>query len=178
MSDPNGTREIDSPVGRVFLAAGEQGLTHVLFLERPGRPDREPGVPENVASASVDRILDQAEVQLREYFAGERRAFDLPLAPRGTEFQMAVWSGLQEIPYGVTESYGELARRIGRPKAVRAVGAANGANPISIIVPCHRVIGSDRSLTGYGGGLDAKKFLLELEGVTGTFSQRGLWGQE
>ncbi len=101
--------------------------------------------------------------QLEEYFRGERRDFDLLLAPRGTVFQLAVWRELQRIPYGTTISYAELARRIGRPAAVRAAGAANGANPIPIVIPCHRVIGADGTLTGYGGGIDKKRALLALE---------------
>jgi methylated-DNA-[protein]-cysteine S-methyltransferase len=101
--------------------------------------------------------------QLCEYFAGERKIFSLKLSPQGTDFQKAVWSALQKIPYGETISYKQLAERIGKPKAVRAVGAANGANPIPIIIPCHRVIGHDGSLTGFGGGLPLKKRLLELE---------------
>jgi len=101
--------------------------------------------------------------QLREYFTGERREFDLPLKLSGTEFQVSVLEALQNIPYGETTSYGEIAKRIGRPKAVRAVGAANGRNPIPIIVPCHRVIGSTGDLTGFGGGLDTKEALLRLE---------------
>src|SRR5205807_5632410 len=101
--------------------------------------------------------------QLAEYFAGDRTAFNVPLAAGGTPFQRAVWEGLQDIPYGETVSYGELARRIGRPSAVRAVGLANGRNPIAVIVPCHRVIGADGTLTGYGGGIERKRLLLELE---------------
>jgi len=166
MNDRDGILELDSPVGRLLLAACEEGLTHLLFVDRKGTPPRAPQRPTGVASPTVSRILADAEKQLREYFAGRRREFELPLAPRGTEFQMAVWNGLRDIPFGETESYGELARRIGRARAVRAVGAANGANPISIIVPCHRVIGRDRSLTGYGGGLKVKRALLELEGVS------------
>ncbi len=108
-------------------------------------------------------LLDKAARQLDEYFAGYRRTFDIPLSFAGTEFQKTVWRALLAIPFGATVSYGELARRIGQPKAVRAVANANGANPLSIFVPCHRVIGSDRSLTGYGGGLAAKRWLLELE---------------
>jgi methylated-DNA-[protein]-cysteine S-methyltransferase len=102
--------------------------------------------------------------QLTEYFAGRRQEFDLPLAPKGTDFQKQVWQALTSIPFGATTSYGELAGRIGRPKASRAVGAANGANPIPIVVPCHRVIGANGSLTGFGGGLDVKRTLLEIEG--------------
>lgn len=108
-------------------------------------------------------VLEKAEAQLDEYFAGKRKEFDVPLLFVGTEFQKTVWQDLLNIPYGQTVSYGEMARRIGRPKSVRAVANANGANSISIFAPCHRVIGSDQSLTGYGGGLVAKRFLLELE---------------
>jgi methylated-DNA-[protein]-cysteine S-methyltransferase len=108
-------------------------------------------------------LTKEAARQLGEYFAGKRTAFDLPLAPRGTEFQMEDWKALQDIPYGETRSYSDIARAIGRPKAVRAVGMANNRNPISIIIPCHRVIGADGSLVGYGGGLELKKALLELE---------------
>ncbi|MCY1435576.1 Methylated-DNA--protein-cysteine methyltransferase [compost metagenome] len=109
--------------------------------------------------------LDEVVRQLDEYFAGKRQTFDLPLAPRGTQFQREVWQALLEIPFGRTTCYAELAERIGRPKAMRAVGAANGANPIAVIIPCHRVIGRDGSLTGYGGGLERKELLLRLEGA-------------
>lgn len=110
-------------------------------------------------------LLNRVAAQLREYFAGTRTTFDLPLEPSGTDFQLSVWELLRKIPYGVTTSYGELARRLGDPKASRAVGAANGANPIPIIVPCHRVVGSKGELTGFGGGLDRKRWLLEHEGA-------------
>lgn len=110
-------------------------------------------------------VIERAAAQLDEYFAGRRRAFDVPLLFVGTDFQKVVWNELQRIPFGQTISYGEMARRIGMPKAVRAVANANGANAISIFAPCHRVIGSDRSLTGYGGGLDVKRALLEQEGI-------------
>ena len=113
----------------------------------------------------VSPVTEEAARQLDEYFAGRRRAFDLPLLFAGTEFQKAVWGELLKIPFGETVSYGCIAQRIGMPKAVRAVANANGANPLSVFVPCHRVVGSDRSLTGYGGGLEAKRRLLELEGV-------------
>jgi len=103
------------------------------------------------------------QAQLEAYFTGELTEFDLPLAPRGSEFQLSVWNALLEIPYGETASYGEIAKNVGRPDAVRAVGATNGRNPIAVIIPCHRVIGSDGSLVGYGGGLDRKRLLLELE---------------
>ena len=110
-------------------------------------------------------MTGQARQQLTEYFAGQRREFDLPLAPAGTDFQRRVWELLREIPYGETVTYGELARRLGNPKSARAVGMACNRNPIAIVVPCHRVVGSTGSLTGYAGGLDAKAFLLKLEGV-------------
>ena len=151
---------IASPVGPLYLAATEAGLTELRFS----------GQPHDVGAAAMApgtgwHILREAELQLADYFAGRRRSFELPLAPSGTEFQLATWHELRQIPYGATLSYGELARRLGKPQAVRAVGAANGANPISIILPCHRVIGSDGSLVGYGGGLDTKRRLLALEGV-------------
>ena len=113
-------------------------------------------------------VFDHVIAQLDEYFAGERTEFDVPLDPVGTEFQLRAWAALRRIPYGETRSYGEQARTIGAPAAVRAVGAANGRNPISIIVPCHRVVGSNGSLTGFGGGLDAKRYLLDLEARTQT----------
>lgn len=151
---------LDSPVGPLLLASDGTALTHLLFEreDAPAAADRAA-----FAAGRRDAVLERACAQLQEYFAGRRRTFDLPLAPTGTAFQRAVWRALEDIPYGRTESYGTLADRVGRPRAVRAVGAANGRNPISIIVPCHRVIGADGSLTGYGGGLDAKRFLLALE---------------
>lgn len=111
----------------------------------------------------TSKIIEETRRQLDEYFRHERQAFDIPLLTAGTEFQKSVWNSLMEIPYGQTITYGELATRLGKPAAVRAVANANGANAISIIIPCHRVIGSNNTLTGYGGGLEAKKFLLELE---------------
>src|SRR3546814_636105 len=110
-------------------------------------------------------LLRQARQQLDEYFAGDRVTFDLPLAPRGTAFQCGVWQMLASIPYGDTISYAQLATRVGKPSATRAVGAANGRNPLPIVLPCHRVIGADGSLTGFGGGLPTKRFLLQLEGA-------------
>jgi len=152
--------EIDSPVGRLLLAGDGDSLIQVGFQSGP-RPLRP------ADSWIVDGAPFRAVVaQLHEYFAGKRRRFDLPLAPRGTDFQRRVWRALTEIPYGNTISYGELARRIGKPSASRAVGLANGANPLPIIVPCHRVIGADGSLTGFGGGLPIKRRLLALEGTT------------
>jgi methylated-DNA-[protein]-cysteine S-methyltransferase len=127
-------------------------------LHLPGSDDLPPDEP-----TGKTPLLERVAGQLREYFAGERREFDVSLAARGTPFQTLVWDALVEIPYGVVKSYGDIARAIGRPAASRAVGAANGRNPIAIIVPCHRVIGSTGQLTGYGGGLPTKKWLLEHE---------------
>ena len=151
--------EIDSPIGRLLLAGDGQSLIQLGFQSGP-RPLRA-----HDAWIEDPQAFRAAIAQLREYFAGERRSFDLPLAPRGTEFQRRVWRALLEIPYGKTISYGELARRIGQPSASRAVGLANGANPLPIVVPCHRVIGADGSLTGFGGGLPIKQKLLALEGA-------------
>ena len=142
---------IESPVGPVSISVNEDGaVTAVLF----GEPEA-PGIR---SAAS-----DAAAVQLGEYFAGERRSFELRLAPSGTSFQHRVWAALTEIPFGHTESYGELARRIGQPTASRAVGLANSRNPIAVVVPCHRVIGASGSLTGYAGGLERKRWLLDHE---------------
>jgi methylated-DNA-[protein]-cysteine S-methyltransferase len=144
-----------SPVGELLLTAADGELTGLYMpVEVHGTP---------TGRARDDSAFATVRRQLEEYFAGERRTFDLPVAPRGTPFQQAVWAELQRIGYGETITYAELAGRIGRPTAIRAAGAANGANPVSIIIPCHRVIGSNGSLTGYGGGLDAKRSLLELE---------------
>ncbi len=148
---------LDTPIGELLLAGEEDALVMIGFPKGSMRREPEPDWIYN------EKPLAEASRQLREYFAGERRAFDLPLRLAGTEFQVSVLEALQEIPYGETTSYGEIARRIGRPKAVRAVGAANGRNPIPIVVPCHRVIGSTGDLTGFGGGLDTKEALLRLE---------------
>ncbi|MEL6868839.1 MAG: methylated-DNA--[protein]-cysteine S-methyltransferase [Pseudomonadota bacterium] len=148
-----------SPVGRFFVAGSDAALVATGF--EAGRQVRSPQ-PDWRCDASP---LTYALEPLRAYFAGERTSFDVPLVYEGTPFQQAVWSALQQIPYGVTTSYGDIARAIGNPQAVRAVGAANGANVIPVIIPCHRVIGSDGSLTGFGGGLSAKQKLLQLEGV-------------
>ena len=152
-------RHHDSPIGPLFIAGDESGL-QLLLMELDSRPWRI-----EASWQPAGRELDAVCRQLDEYFAGRRQQFELRLAPRGTAFQQAVWQALQAIPYGRTCSYSELAHVIGKPQAVRAVGAANGANPISIIVPCHRVIGRNGSLTGYAGGLPRKQQLLELEGV-------------
>lgn len=151
---------IDSPVGHLLLAASDDGLRAIVFHASRHeaarvRAWREGGHP----------LLDETRRQLDEYFEGRRTAFDLPLAPEGTPFQRRVWHTLATIPYGQTVSYAELAGRIGQPGASRAVGAANGRNPLPIVLPCHRVIGADGSLTGFGGGLPVKRFLLELEGA-------------
>jgi methylated-DNA-[protein]-cysteine S-methyltransferase len=150
-------RWVESPFGRLLIAGDGEGLRSITF-DREGRRCRP-------ASDWIrdDGLLKDPASQLESYFAGRLVRFDLDLAATGTEFQIEVWKAVEAIPYGETASYGEIATRIGRPKAVRAVGAANGANPLPIVIPCHRVIGSDGSLTGYGGGLDLKASLLELE---------------
>lgn len=152
-------RKITSPIGELLLAGDESGLKIIGFPEGKGRVEVNPSWCE-----SKDGFVD-AEKQLLEYFKGERTEFSLNLAPTGTTFQLEVLAALLEIPCGETRCYLDIAKRIGRPKAVRAVGAANGRNPLPIVIPCHRVIGLDGSLTGFGGGLAAKKFLLDLEGA-------------
>ena len=147
----------DTPIGELLLAGEADALSMIGFPKGAMRRDPEPDWIYN------EKPLALAREQLAEYFAGERKDFDLPLSLTGTEFQVAVLEALQKIPYGDTTSYGAIAKQIGRPKAVRAVGAANGRNPIPIIVPCHRVIGSTGDLTGFGGGLDTKAELLRLE---------------
>lgn len=148
---------IESPIGRLTLAADDSGLREIQFTNGRDSLRRESEWRE--ASAAMKEAIRQ----LRAYFAGELEAFDLPLAPKGTPFQQKVWSELCKIPYGETISYGELARRIGNPNASRAVGLANGSNPIPIVIPCHRVIGANGKLTGYGAGLEIKEKLLALE---------------
>jgi len=149
---------MESPVGRLLLAGDEQGLWLVSFVA-----GRHGGEPSARWHESRDGVVQEARRQLEAYFARKLREFSLPLRPAGTEFQLRVWNALPSIPYGETLSYGELATHIGSPTAVRAVGAANGANPLPIILPCHRVVGSGGALTGYGGGLPAKSALLALE---------------
>lgn len=148
---------MESPVGTLRLVAEELGLRMVWFVR--GRQNEKPRAEWKEDAA----FFADVKRQLSAYFAGELQEFEIPLLMLGTEFQKRVWKALLAIPYGETMSYGQLAKKIGEPKAVRAVGAANGQNPIPIIVPCHRVIGSDGSLTGFGGGLENKKKLLELE---------------
>ncbi|MEU3765808.1 methylated-DNA--[protein]-cysteine S-methyltransferase [Amycolatopsis keratiniphila] len=150
---------IDSPYDKLTLVANGESLCGVYMVQQRHRPAEESfGHPDPGAPVFVD-----TEKQLKEYFAGQRKEFDLPLSFGGTEFQRMVWEGLLGIPYGETVSYGQLADRLGRPTASRAVGLANGKNPISIIVPCHRVIGSNGDLTGYGGGVERKRHLLDFE---------------
>lgn len=148
---------VASPVGRLTLAADAAGLRHIAF--ELGRHPLWIGDDWRRDPAA----FGAAREQLEAYFAGDLQQFDLPLAPEGSEFQLGVWAQLRRIPYGATISYGELAQRVGDPSAARAVGAANGRNPLPIVVPCHRVVGADGSLTGFGGGIATKKFLLEHE---------------
>jgi methylated-DNA-[protein]-cysteine S-methyltransferase len=159
---------MDSPVGRLKLVASEKGLVAILW---------ENDAPHRVVLGDLredDRqaVLVETERQLREYFAGKRQDFSIPLDMRGTPFQMSVWEALLAIPFGETRSYGQLARQLGRPTAMRAVGAANGRNPISIVVPCHRVIGSSGKLTGFAGGLETKALLLKIESERGSVPHR------
>ncbi|MFQ5653443.1 MAG: methylated-DNA--[protein]-cysteine S-methyltransferase [Planctomycetota bacterium] len=146
-----------TPFGEVFIAGDSRALTRVHFQQELDEIEPEEEWTEGGG------ITGEAERQLQEYFSGDRRSFDLPLAPSGTAFQRRVWAALRKVPYGETVGYGELAGRIGRPAAARAVGAANGRNPIPVIIPCHRVIGKDGTLVGFGGGLKLKRQLLDLE---------------
>jgi methylated-DNA-[protein]-cysteine S-methyltransferase len=153
---------IDSPVGPLTLVAQDGALVGLYMdLQRHRPADDELGEPN--PRGRQGEPFKTASDQLDAYFAGALTRFTLPLAPHGSQFQQRVWAGLQDIPYGETESYGKLAERIGSPGAARAVGLANGKNPIGIVIPCHRVVGSDGNLTGYGGGLNRKKQLLDLE---------------
>ncbi|SHE44990.1 methylated-DNA-[protein]-cysteine S-methyltransferase [Modicisalibacter ilicicola DSM 19980] len=141
----------DSPLGFLQIKATEEGITHIDFTDERSEP------------IAPHPLIEDCKHQLEEYFQGRRQAFDVPLAPQGTDFQQRVWRQLREIPYGETCSYATISRGIGNPRSHRAVGAANGRNPLSIIVPCHRVIGSDGQLTGYAGGLERKQWLLRHE---------------
>ncbi|EOS76140.1 methylated-DNA-[protein]-cysteine S-methyltransferase [Lachnospiraceae bacterium 10-1] len=145
---------INTPVGIICVEANEEAVTGLYIEKNEIFPKQEK--PETA-------LLKKAGIQLEEYFSRKRKVFDLPLAPSGTVFQKKVWEALCTIPYGETRSYGEIAAQIGNPKAYRAVGGANNKNPIMIFIPCHRVIGADGSLVGFGGGIDAKKFMLDLE---------------
>ena len=156
---------LDSPLGPLRLLATDHGLAGVYFSDHKN-------VPQRVTQESPTHpVLLQTQAELREYFSGERRRFDLPLDPQGTPFQHRVWSALRDIPFGLRRSYGELARQMGAPDASRAVGRANGLNPLSIIVPCHRVVASNGKLTGYAGGLWAKEWLLEHEASVAPLSE-------
>lgn len=144
---------VDTPIGAILVAGDDNAIVEIQFAGAEPKPEW----------IRDDAALAGAASQLGAYFAGELCAFDLPLAPRGTNFQQSVWRALRAIPYGETTTYAKIAERIGKPRAVRAVGAANGANPIPIVIPCHRVIGSSGSMTGFGGGIDVKRQLLALE---------------
>jgi methylated-DNA-[protein]-cysteine S-methyltransferase len=152
----------DSPVGLLEITADENAVTGLYFADANGKREEE----------NINNILKDCIKQLTEYFSGKRKVFGTKVNPDGTGFQKSVWNELLKIPYGETVSYGEIAERIGNPKSVRAVGLANGSNPISIIIPCHRVIGKNGSLVGYGGGIQNKRFLLELEQK---YSKKGLF---
>jgi methylated-DNA-[protein]-cysteine S-methyltransferase len=154
---------IDSPYGPLTLVATDGALSGLYMTDQRHRP------PEETFGAPDDTPFSETIDQLKAYFAGELKEFDLPLRLDGTPFQRTVWDQLRRIPYGETRSYGELADALGNPKASRAVGLANGRNPVGIIVPCHRVVGANGSLTGYGGGLDRKKRLLDFERGAGLF---------
>jgi methylated-DNA-[protein]-cysteine S-methyltransferase len=160
---------VDSPIGELTLVGDEHGLAGLYMESQRYGPMRDPAWRHD-----PETLADAAE-QLGQYFAGERTEFDLPLAPRGTEFQLRVWGLLREIPFGETTTYGALAQRLGNPRTVRAVGLANGRNPISIVVPCHRVIGADGSLVGFGGGLDRKRALLAHEAEVTAGFRATLW---
>ena len=145
---------VDTPLGPLWLGRDEDGLTEVAFH---GEPD----------ARSRDALLQEAAEQLHAYFTGELRRFELPLSPHGTEFQRCVWDAVAAIPYGTTSTYSAVAAAIGSPRAFRAVGAANGRNPLPIVVPCHRLVGASGALTAYGGGLELKRALLDLEAAGG-----------
>jgi len=149
-------QQLDTPIGVLTLVASDVGLSMILF-------ENEDPADIDAAPDHSDPVLRAAAAQLAEYFAGERREFDLPLDLEGTDFQKEAWLALADVPYGETTSYGEQARAIGRPGAFRAVGAANGKNPVPIVLPCHRIVGADGSLTGFSGGLDIKQQLLVHE---------------
>lgn len=152
--------KIDSPIGDLYLVASSKGLRGMYWKKQSARLVNKPQ-----GAAPEEKVLAAALKQLTEYFNGRRKDFDLPLDLEGTSFQKKVWQQLQKIPFGQTVSYGEVAKRIKNPKAVRAVGSANGKNPVCVIVPCHRVIASDGTIGGYSGGLQVKRKLLALEGI-------------
>ena len=158
-------QQISSPVGPLLIAADDAGLRHLEFEHNRYCADRKRW------QEGEHPVLDATQAQLAEYFSGKRQQFNLPLAPQGTDFQRHVWQALAGIAYGQTISYAELAKRVQRPNASRAVGAANGRNPLPIVLPCHRVIGSNGALTGFGGGLPIKTYLLRLEGALSEASE-------
>ena len=159
---------VESPIGRLMLTTDGTALTGLYMNLYRNKPTKLPNLSDDwIQNATIDP-LPAAARQLKEYFAGQRRDFDLPLRMAGTEFQQRVWRELTKIPFGETRSYGQLAKRLSNPNGSRAVGLANGRNPIAIIVPCHRVIGADGSLTGFGGGIERKEWLLSHEGHPGT----------
>jgi methylated-DNA-[protein]-cysteine S-methyltransferase len=159
---------VESPIGRLMLTSDDTSLTGLYMNLYRNKPTKRPTPGTDWIQNGTKEPLRKAAQQLQEYFSGSRREFDLPLNPHGTEFQQRVWRELTKIPFGETRSYGQLAKRIGNPNGSRAVGLANGRNPIAIIVPCHRVIGADGSLTGFGGGIERKEWLLNHEGQPGT----------
>jgi methylated-DNA-[protein]-cysteine S-methyltransferase len=161
MSDSLNYRFLATPIGHLRLVSNGRALVRIEFQSQHGSDGCE----------RTDPVLEQAARELQEYFTAERKTFDVPLEAQGSAFQQAVWRALRNIPYGVLRSYREIAEQLGNRQAVRAVGAANGRNPIPIIVPCHRVVGSDGRLTGFAGGLPTKRALLELEGARGSWSQ-------
>lgn len=146
----------ETKIGKIAIAEDSSAITDLYFYD---------GTLINDVQLKETELLRKASEQLIDYFEGKRKSFELPLSPRGTDFQQSVWKALLEIPFGETRSYGDIAKRIGNPKASRAVGMANNKNPIAIFIPCHRVIGANGSLVGYGGGLDIKKYLLSIENV-------------
>lgn len=163
MTETRYWKTLDSPCGKLRCIVDEDGaLTEILFNAPDGPPEADNGVRYEHGGHQLHGV----ERQLDEFFRGDRTAFDLELRPTGTDFQRAVWRAMEDIPYGETRTYGELARHLGRPGAARAVGRASATNPIPIVVPCHRVVGSDGSLTGFGGGLHNKERLLALESRT------------
>ena len=156
------SRSLDTPIGELTLLASDDGLTHVLFADQ-APADVGLDAEDIEEGSAADPVLDATASQLAEYFDGERRTFDIPLDLGGTSFQREAWTALADVPYGETRSYAEQAESIGRPGAFRAVGAANGRNPVPIVLPCHRIVGADGSLTGFGGGLAVKEQLLRHE---------------
>ena len=159
---------IETPVGKLGITASDEAVTRIFFGREYRNRRRPRNAPEACTPETAGPLLLQAAAELAEYFAGTRREFTLPLAPAGTPFQQAVWEALRTIPYGETRTYGQIAAQIGRPTACRAVGMANNRNPIAIVVPCHRVVGSTGALVGYAGGLGVKTHLLNLEKPTKT----------